>query len=417
MKKQSRTPRAFVNALEKYDFKDQERVLYVARWVIYVMLMFMELLVLLQHIELFIELGDWLNFVAFLTVACTLTITETVKNFNLYEMPNPRLFQTLEGLCACGFVAFASGSYPLTVYLLILTQFYLDFKDEKFGIWTLFCAVMCFIVSYSVQIWLRVGTDYNIILILRQSIASLVAISLHFFAVQVILVFYRQYIKLNKALEELDENKRTLEKAYAVLEEVTVLEERQSIAKDIHDTAGHSITTVIMQTEAAKRIIEENPQEAKIKLVAANLQAKHALEELRNSVHLLSGKSAGATLKTDLEDIVHESTDGTDIHIRCMIEDITVSAAQHRFLCNTLKEGISNGLRHGGATAFWFELKKEENTLVFLLSDNGRGLETESLKAGFGLTAMQERARALGGEVTFTSEEDEGFEIRVVMSI
>ncbi len=407
----------FVRALEKYDFKDEAHLLYAVKWVIYVILMFMELLVLLLHIEQFIEDGDWLAFLAFLIVACTLTITEAMKNFELADNPNERLYQTLEGLCACGFVAFTVGSYSLIIYLLILTQFYVDFRDKKFGAWPLACAIMCFVVSYAVQVWQRAGTDYSIIEIFRESIGSLVAISLHFFAVQILLVFYRQYIMLNKALEELDENKRALEKAYEVLEEVTVLEERQRIAKEIHDTAGHSITTIIMQTEAAKRIIEEDPKEAKLKLIAANMQAKNALEELRDSVHLLSGKSADTTLKTALEDIVRESTDGTDIHIRSMIEDITVSEAKRRFLCNTLKEGISNGLRHGGATAFWFELKKEEDNLVFLLSDNGKGLGEQELKKGFGLTTMQEQVKALGGEITFTSDEDEGFEIRITMTV
>ena len=216
-------------------------------------------------------------------------------------------------------------------------------------------------------------------------------------------------------MQELDASKKELEKAYAVVAEVSALEERQRIAKEIHDTAGHSITTVIMQTEAAKRILEENPAEAKSKIVAANLQAKHALEELRDSVHLLSGNNANQTLKTALENIIHESTDGTGIKIRSSIEEIEVSEAKFRFLCNTLKEGISNGLRHGGATAFWFELKREESSLYFLLSDNGRGAGTK-LTLGFGLSTMQERARSLGGEAYFESLE-EGFELRLALPV
>ena len=189
----------------------------------------------------------------------------------------------------------------------------------------------------------------------------------------------------------------------------------ERIAKDIHDTAGHSITTVIMQTEVAKRIIDKNPEEAKTKIISANLQAKHALEELRDSVHLLSGMQKGETLKTALEKIIHESTDGTGLTVRSQIEDVVVSPAKHRFLCNTLKEGISNGLRHGTATAFWFELKEESNKIAFLLSDNGNGVDINDLRLGFGLSAMQERARAFGGEVRFHSEKDEGFELHLFL--
>ena len=155
--------------------------------------------------------------------------------------------------------------------------------------------------------------------------------------------------------------------------------------------------------------------EAKKKIISANLQAKHALEELRESVHLLSGMNENQTLKTALEGIIHESMDGTGIVIRSQIDDVFVYPAKFRFLCNTLKEGISNGLRHGGATAFWFELKKEKDTLVFLLSDNGKGLAGKTLAKGFGLTSTQDRAKALGGKLRIVSEEDEGFELHLTL--
>ncbi|MBQ4053769.1 MAG: hypothetical protein IJD33_05470, partial [Clostridia bacterium] len=99
------------------------------------------------------------------------------------------------------------------------------------------------------------------------------------------------------------------------------------------------------------------------------------------------------------------------------IEDITVSQAKHRFLCNTLKEGISNGLRHGNAKAFWLELKVEDGKIHFLLSDNGTGLDTENFKSGFGLTTMRDRARVLGGEMYVMSEPDEGFELNITLPI
>lgn len=194
---------------------------------------------------------------------------------------------------------------------------------------------------------------------------------------------------------------------------MSALEERQRIAKEIHDTAGHSITTVIMQTEAAKLIVENNPKEAKSKIVAANLQAKHALDELRDSVHLLSGQKENQTLKDALESIVHESTDGTGITIRSEIDELDVSSAKQRFLCNSLKEGISNGLRHGGATAFWFELKLENDKIKFLLSDNGKGVKAGEWQTGFGLSSMQNRAKSLGGDVSFATEE--GFELTIVL--
>lgn len=98
-----------------------------------------------------------------------------------------------------------------------------------------------------------------------------------------------------------------------------------------------------------------------------------------------------------MQGIINESMDGTGIRIRSDIDDAAVSDAKYRFLCNTLKEGISNGLRHGGATAFWFELKQTGKKLEFLLSDNGSGVEINKLKEGFGLTACRAAPKAWAG--------------------
>lgn len=219
----------------------------------------------------------------------------------------------------------------------------------------------------------------------------------------------RKNAELDDRMQELDKSNEKLRIALENAKEVTLLKERQRIAKDIHDTAGHSITTVIMQTEAAKIAIGKDSEDAKHKIIAANLQAKHALEELRESVHLLSGMEEFRSLKDNLQSIVDESTDGTEIVIRSDIDDVQLCQAKHRFVCNTLKEGISNGLRHGNATAFYFSFQKQEEGVRFLLSDNGTGVD--DIKEGFGLSGMRKRAESLGGEVKFESEAGEGFEI------
>ena len=67
-------------------------------------------------------------------------------------------------------------------------------------------------------------------------------------------------------------------------------------------------------------------------------------------------------------------------------------------------------MRHGGATAFYFELKDRDGQISFLLSDNGAGMDLSALREGFGLTGMHRRAESLGGQVWFETAQDEGFE-------
>ncbi len=403
----------FVRLFGKYDFRNEEQFLYFGKWLIFILLLLVEGLALLDGLDGFREKGGFPTFLGLLAVVVIQTIFTALQLFFVKKMGRKMVFCIFNAFGACSLFFFTDDMFSLVVYMLVLTQIYSEAKKTRDSILVAAISISLYLVVYSLRGWWIDGIwVWQSQQVVRQCLGFVLWIFVHFVVAQIALAFYRQYLKLDKALAELSESKKELEKAYAVVAEVTALEERQRIAKDIHDTAGHSLTTVIMQTESAKRILDSNPAEAKQKLIAANLQARHALEELRDSVHLLSGGSEQATLSDALLGIIHESTDGTGIIIRSEIDEVEVSPAKHRFLCNSLKEGISNGLRHGNATAFWFELKEKEGKIHFLLSDNGKG-SGGALKLGFGLTTMQERAHALGGEATFLSDIEEGFEIRL----
>lgn len=404
----------FVRLFGKYDFRNEQHFLYFGKWMVLLLLLSVELWMMLHHFDGFFKVGQRLETISLSVGVLVLTVSEICQLFVVKSGKGRMFFYVIDAIVACSFVFFAGGTYPLIIYMLVLTEFYIGVEKTRFSFTVFLCSMPLYAFCYGVQGNWQWSGFWELFQILGAGLGPVFALAAHFIAVHIALAFYRQFLKLDRALAELDESKKELEKAYAVVAEVTALEERQRIAKEIHDTAGHSLTTVIMQTEAAKRILETAPEEAKAKIVAANLQAKHALEELRDSVHLLSGSTENKTLKDALLGIIHESTDGTGIIIRSEIDDTQVSPAKFRFLCNTLKEGISNGLRHGGATAFWFELKEEDGNIRFLLSDNGKGAP-KGIVPGFGLTTMQDRAKSLGGEVGFDAEEDEGFELRLTL--
>ena len=402
----------FFRVFGKYDFRDKEQFIRFGKWLLFVLLIMLEFFMLLKHFDTH-GLLDWKMLVAILVIEAVFTVSQALKLF-VFKTNKMRLY-AIDAVLSCSFMFLTEGVYPIAIFMIVLTEFYITAEKLKVSIVMICLGSFIYECGFILRRLLLLGEQFDVLPIFTQSFGSLLALLLHFLIVQIGLAFYSQFLKLNKTINELDKSKKELEKAYEVVAEVSALEERQRIAKDIHDTAGHSITTVIMQTEAAKRILEKNPEEAKSKIVAANLQAKHALEELRESVHLLSGMQNQETLRSALESIIHESMDGTNIKIRSQIEDVEVSPTKHRFLCNTLKEGISNGLRHGGATAFWFELKQQDGVIAFLLSDNGKGLNVNDFKLGFGLSAMRDRAKSLGGEVRFDGEIDEGFELHLFL--
>lgn len=312
----------------------------------------------------------------------------------------------------------AGNSYLSYLYCIVLTQTYFacDFKKS-----CIFFGVSCAIFMGSfICGWVVANSGASIarsfIEVLSGVIFGILIITAHFLITNFIIKFYRTNLQLKAALKIADDGRVRLEEAYDQLSQTAVYEERNRIAKDIHDNAGHSMTTVIMQTEAAKLLIDTNPEEAKKRVISANIQAKNALEQMRASVHLLAGRTEKRTVCDEISEIAAQTMDGTNIKVRCDLSEVELDEKRGRFICNTVKECLSNGVRHGGATAFYIELKNEENSVKLLVSDNGKGLDGQ-FKDGFGIKSMREGAAVFGGVVQLSSEDGEGLEVSVDLPI
>lgn len=301
-------------------------------------------------------------------------------------------------------------SYNYIMCALVLSEFYLSSPSLRDNV-IMFCVIAgAYTVAYII-IAIRNNFINSAFRTAAQYFTDLIILLLHFVMFNFAMTVYRKNKIIEEKVRELEDSRNELLRAHDKLEEATLIEERNRIAKEIHDTAGHSLTTVIMQTEAAKLSIDKDPETAKRCVTAANIQAKNCLDELRLSVHLLSGRRENVTFKEYLEGILGETGDGTNITVRSKIDDISMKEEAERFIANTLREGISNGVRHGKSTAFFFELKDMGNFVEFLLSDNGTGIDMKNFKEGFGLSGMRAKAEQLGGMIRFSSEEGEGFEI------
>lgn len=366
------------------------------------------------------ERGAGLPVILTLASAAALVFSMVMKIFVMRTFLRKIAWYVIDSLLLLVFTVFSSwgislvfgSSYIFLVYMLVLSEYYLSAPSLRD------CAIMfavnlaAYTVVYIINAVVR-NEFGSAFLISSQYFLVLIVLVLHFIMFNFAMTVSRKNKQIEENLRELEESRNELLRAYEKVEEATVIEERNRIAKEIHDTAGHSLTTVIMQTEAARLAMEKDPARARHCIDAANLQAKNCLEELRLSVHLLSGRRENVTLKEYLEGILDETAEGTSFTVRSKIDDVEMTDEAERFISNTLREGISNGIRHGGSTAFFFELKDMGNYVELLLSDNGAGADMTKFKEGFGLSGMRAKAESLGGMINFSSEPGEGFEIRL----
>ncbi len=381
------------------------------------MLAIIEIIVCAQYATQYIEKGRTGDLIAVI-ISCVLLVTfASIDSFAIKNLVVKYVFFGFDSVCVLLLCVFTGNTYLSTLYCLVLTQIYIsiDGLRENLILFSVSCAL--FIISFVCGRILGASgsTVYeSLVEIIGDSILGVAILAVHFAVVSFILKFYSNNQQLRSALNEADESKAQLEQAYKEISRTAVYEERNRIAKDIHDNAGHSMTTVIMQTEAAKLLIDSDPEEAKNRIISANIQAKNALEQMRESVHLLAGKTDMHSLKGEIEEIIAQTIDGTELKIRCNIEDAELDGEKSRFICNSVKECLVNGIRHGRATAFFVEMRKEFSSITLRISDNGSGAEGE-IKEGFGLRGIREKAEKLGGRCSFSSEAGEGFETEITI--
>ena len=381
------------------------------------MLAIIEIIVCAQYATQYIEKGRTGDLIAVI-ISCVLLVTfASIDSFAVKNLVVKYVFFGFDSVCVLLLCVFTGNTYLSTLYCLVLTQIYIsiDGLRENLILFSVSCAL--FIISFVCGRILGASgsTVYeSLVEIIGDSILGVAILAVHFAVVSFILKFYSNNQQLRSALNEADESKAQREQAYKEISRTAVYEERNRIAKDIHDNAGHSMTTVIMQTEAAKLLIDSDPEEAKNRIISANIQAKNALEQMRESVHLLAGKTDMHSLKGEIEEIIAQTIDGTELKIRCNIEDAELDGEKSRFICNSVKECLVNGIRHGRATAFFVEMRKEFSSITLRISDNGSGAEGE-IKEGFGLRGIREKAEKLGGRCSFSSEAGEGFETEITI--
>lgn len=179
--------------------------------------------------------------------------------------------------------------------------------------------------------------------------------------------------------------------------ELSVLEERDRIADDIHDIVGHTLTTTLLQIEAAQLLLARNEREGMLRLEKSQQLVRKGLKDIREAVGSLKRPDHLSDLESELREFVTEAEHIANISIDCSIElaEPVTDYDCRKVICRALQEGITNGIRHGGSGKFRFRLVQHDGMLHFSLWNDGTPYSGED--TGFGLNAMRERVSRLGG--------------------
>ncbi len=189
------------------------------------------------------------------------------------------------------------------------------------------------------------------------------------------------------------------------IEDQAMLQERNRIGRDIHDSLGHSLTALNLQLEAALKIWSTDATKALKFVSEAKQLGSTALREVRQSVATLRADPLqGESLEKALASLAAEFDHATTTSLNWLLPPgrsipPEIGIAIYRIT----QEALTNIRKHAAATEVRIQLSDTETRLILTIQDNGAGFKLDQNTTGFGLQSMRDRTLALGGRFEIQS--------------
>ena len=232
------------------------------------------------------------------------------------------------------------------------------------------------------------------------------------------LVFKLKYQEnlLKEQENQLFEQKKELQQAQytmGTMKELYTLQERNRISREIHDSVGHSLSTIIIQLGAISKLSEENsPQVSQMSAQLREFAVK-GLQEVRTVVHDLKPEQlTKQQLTVALEEFIYETKQhsGVEFIFRQNKPTFQLTKEQELTIFRGVQEATTNAIRHGKATKITLLMMYSANELIVTIMDNGVGSSAISLEGG--LKALEERLHEQQAQLEIKNSE-QGFTVQM----
>jgi signal transduction histidine kinase len=209
-------------------------------------------------------------------------------------------------------------------------------------------------------------------------------------------------------------------RSYALkAEENGSLQERNRIAREIHDSLGHSLTALNLHLEMAVKLSQLQPERSREVLVEAKRLGSIALQDVRQSVSALrSDPFADRDLATAIHKLADDFKFSNHLQPICDLEiPIDLPQSTNIIIYRIVQEALTNISKHAHASEVIIEIKTRSTTVELRVTDNGRGFIPTHNTTGFGLQGMRERVLSLQGQFEIISLPDRGCQIMAIIPV
>jgi NarL family two-component system sensor histidine kinase LiaS len=212
--------------------------------------------------------------------------------------------------------------------------------------------------------------------------------------------------ELGQMARHLNRMSQQLENLLHTRQEFATLEERNRLARDLHDSVKQQVFATAMQVGAARELLPDNPSNAEDRLAEAEQLAHQAQQELTTLIRelrpaVLENKGLVKALREYLSEWTKQT--GVQIDLRLLGERI-IPLDIEQTLYRLVQEALSNVTRHSGASNVELHLTWESKRVILRIADNGHGFDLQAAEGkGVGLQSMRERVEEIGGIFTVES--------------
>ena len=302
-----------------------------------------------------------------------------------------------------GFIVWGCALFMPNAHSVIFVSLLTALAGQSIGVYSqrikvlLVCTLYCTLFSFSL-VWLGTTED------LPSTLPSLFFVM--FFVIGYASLFYKQVrVKLRT-----QSFLRELERAHRKVEELTIANERQRMARDLHDTLAQGLAGLIMQLDAVDAHLEnDNIHRAHEIVQLSKAQAKRTLSEARSAIDDLRSYSAevidiSKAVQDEAEHFSH--TTGIRISTQLSIPHPVVPKLIFEHSLHIIRECLANTAKYANATNVEVVVAARENIIELRITDDGIGFDTkliEKQSGSYGLIGLYERTRIIGGDIKIES--------------
>lgn len=221
----------------------------------------------------------------------------------------------------------------------------------------------------------------------------------------------------------LEERAQRLERERELSMRVALADERQRIARELHDVVAHSVSVMVVQAGAARTLLTRQPERSLEALLAVEGTGREALSELRRLLGLLTEPDAEPSLAPQpgldqLNRLVERvGQAGLPVDLRIEGTPRPLPPGLDLTAYRILQEALTNALKYAGGSQTQVRVTFDERELRLEVLDTGDGVATNGTGAGRGLLGMQQRVAVYGGQLETGLRPEGGFAVRAFIPI